>query len=47
MQQEPVLLNKTIKENIIFGRTNKTEKMFLEACEDSYINEFIENFDNK
>ena len=47
VQQEPVLFNKSIKENIIFGRKNIDEKMIKEACEDAYINEFIENCDNK
>ena len=49
VQQEPVLFNGSIRDNIIFGRENKLEKLgeidnlIDEACEDAYIKEFIEN----
>ena len=48
VQQEPVLFNTSIRENIIFGREKKLEKLgnidslIEEACEDAYIKEFIE-----
>ena len=53
VQQEPVLLNTTIRENIIFVREEKLEKMgdidilIKEACEDAYIKDFIENNPDK
>jgi ATP-binding cassette subfamily B (MDR/TAP) protein 1 len=50
VQQEPVLFNKTIKENIIFGRDlsqcENSEKMIQDACDDAYINE-IKSSDGK
>ena len=52
VQQEPVLFNKSIKENIIFGREEMIKKLNLnlddlikEACEISHSSEFINNFD--
>ena len=48
VQQEPVLFNFSIKDNIIFGREKKLEKlgdinlMIRESCEDAYIKNFIE-----
>ena len=49
VQQEPVLFNTSIRENIIFGREKKLEKigdidtLINEACEDAYIKDFIES----
>jgi len=49
VQQEPVLFNKSIKENLIFGREKEIrelgnpEELMKEACEESYIKDFIEN----
>ena len=49
VQQEPVLFNFSIKENLIFGRERKLEKigdineMICEACEEAHIKRFIEN----
>ena len=48
VQQEPVLFNKSIKDNLIFGREKElkefddSEKLMKEACEDAYIKDFIE-----
>ena len=48
VQQEPVLFNKSIKENLIFGRLDTIkeigdlDKLMIEACEDAYAKEFIE-----
>ena len=53
VQQEPVLFNRTIKDNIIFGRENELKKfgdideLLKEACKDAYINDFIENTQEK
>jgi len=47
VQQEPVLFNKSIKENLIFGRTNVTDKMIEDACRESLAHEFIENIKEK
>ena len=47
VQQEPVLFNKSIKENIIFGRQQfleqigNTDKLIEEACREAYIDSFI------
>ena len=48
VQQEPVLFNKSIKENIIFGRENfassseELDKLVKEACDDAYASDFID-----
>ena len=53
VQQEPVLFNRSIKENIIFGREQQVEELgdpeilMKEACVDAYIKEFIENTPEK
>ena len=47
VQQEPVLFNKSIKENLIFGRQQVLEQMgnpdelIKEACKEAYIDDFI------
>ena len=43
--QEPVLFNRSIRENIIFGRTDVSEDEIEKACENSYANEFISRID--
>ena len=49
VQQEPVLFNKTIRDNIVFGRSELLnelgdENMLIkEACDDAYASEFINN----
>ena len=49
VQQEPVLFNKSIKENLIFGREKQIRELgdpdllMKEACADAYIKDFIEN----
>ena len=48
VQQEPVLFNFSIKDNLIFGRQNKLEKlgevspMIVDSCEEAQIKNFIE-----
>ena len=48
VQQEPVLFNKSIKENLLFGREEivkelgDVDKLIDEACEEAYAKEFIE-----
>jgi ATP-binding cassette subfamily B (MDR/TAP) protein 1 len=42
VQQEPVLFNKSIRENIIFGRENVTDELILEALKESLANEFVD-----
>ena len=47
VQQEPVLFNKSIKDNLIFGRQKVLEKLgdpellIKEACKEAYIEDFI------
>ena len=49
VQQEPVLFNRSIKENLIFGRDDVVKELgdvnqlIEQACEESYAKEFIEN----
>jgi len=43
VQQEPVLFNKSIKENIIFGREGITDALIENACKESLASEFIDN----
>ena len=49
VQQEPVLFNKSIRENIIFGREELINKigniddLIQKACDESYATEFINN----
>lgn len=45
--QEPVLFNTSIRENIIFGRTDVTEEEINTACEMSFCNEFIGKLEKK
>ena len=53
VQQEPVLFNKPIKDNIIFGRHDTVNQLgdadtlIKEACEDAYAKEFIETLPGK
>ena len=53
VQQEPVLFNFSIKDNLIFGREKKLEKMgdidtmIREACADAQIKDFIERNEDK
>ena len=48
VQQEPVLFNRSIKENLIFGRDDVVKELgdvnqlIEQACEESYAKEFIE-----
>ena len=47
VQQEPVLFNKSIRENLIFGRNEQLKELgnindlIQEACDESYASEFI------
>ena len=47
VQQEPVLFNKSIKDNLIFGREKLLEKLgdpeslIKEACKEAYIEDFV------
>ena len=49
VQQEPVLFNKSIRENLIFGREEllnsmgNIDQLIQEACDDAYATEFINN----
>ena len=50
VEQEPVLFNKTIRENIIFGREKylkesnaDIDSLLNKACEDAYVSQFINN----
>ena len=49
VQQEPILFNKSIRENLIFGREEQLnamgniDQLLQEACDDAYATEFINN----
>ena len=53
VQQEPVLFNCSIRDNLLFGREKKLEKlgninsMIVESCEEAQIKKFIENNQQK
>ena len=53
VQQEPVLFNKTIKDNLIFGREKELkelgdiDELIKEACTDAYIEDFIKKLPEK
>ena len=53
VQQEPVLFNKSIRDNIIFGREDylKTigdvDELIKSACKEAYIDEFIDTLPDK
>ena len=53
VQQEPVLFNRTIRDNLVFGRyelvheLGDEDALMKEACDDAYANEFIENMPDK
>ena len=53
VQQEPVLFNKSIRDNIIFGREEylstlgNVDNLIHSVCEEVYINEFIESVPEK
>ena len=53
VQQEPVLFNKSIKDNLIFGREKEikelgdSNQLLDEACEEAYIKGFIESNPDK
>jgi ABC-type multidrug transport system fused ATPase/permease subunit len=53
VEQEPVLFNKSIRKNIIFGREEKLKELgdidilLKESCIDAYIQDFIEKIPNK
>ena len=53
VQQEPVLFNRSIKDNLIFGREEEiknlgdVEELLKDACDDSYATEFIEQLPEK
>ena len=53
VQQEPMLFNKSVKDNIMFGREKEIEafgnpeELMKEACSDAYIQEFVENIPEK
>ena len=49
-EQEPILFNRSIRDNIIFGREKylqelgeDIEQLVQKACEDAYVNEFLDN----
>ena len=53
VQQEPVLFNKSIRDNLIFGREKELKELgelddlIKEACSDAYIEDFIEKHPEK
>ena len=53
VQQEPVLFNKSIRENLIFGREDAIKELgdvdtlIKEACEEAYASEFINKMPEK
>ena len=53
VEQQPVLFNKSIKENIIFGREDyikekgdNVDELIQKACDEAYVSEFLGNLPN-
>ena len=53
VEQEPVLFNKTIRDNILFGRENylkekgeNIDKLIQNVCDEAYVSEFINSLPN-
>ena len=53
VEQEPVLFNKTIRDNILFGRENylkekgeDIDKLIQNVCDEAYVSEFINDLPN-
>ena len=53
VEQEPILFNRTIKQNILFGRENilkekgeEIDKLIKNVCDDAYVSEFMYNLPN-
>jgi ABC-type multidrug transport system ATPase subunit len=44
--QEPMLFNRSIRENILIGRENICEEQILKACEMANVNQFLPNLEN-
>ena len=47
VMQENLLFNTTIRENLIYGKSNATENDMFEACKKAYIYDFIESLPDK
>ena len=53
VQQEPVLFNKSIRENLIFGRDEQlkelgdVDEMIQTSCDEAYASDFIKNLPNE
>ncbi len=47
VMQENLLFNTTIRENLIYGKSNATEVEMLDACKKAYIYDFIESLPDK
>ncbi|MCL5733809.1 MAG: ABC transporter ATP-binding protein/permease [Patescibacteria group bacterium] len=45
--QEPTLFNNTVKKNILYGNSNKSEKEIISAAKDAHADEFIQSFPKK
>jgi len=43
VMQENLLLNTTIRENLLYGKKNASEIEMIEACKKAYINDFIQS----
>jgi len=44
--QDVLLFNRTLKENISYGKENVTDEEIFEACKKANIHDFIQNLDN-
>ena len=47
VMQENLLFNTTIRENLIYGKSNATEDDMIEACKKAYIYDFIDSLPDK
>jgi ATP-binding cassette subfamily B protein len=45
--QEPMLFHRTIRENIMYGKSNATEEEVIEACKKAYCYDFVNDLEDK
>lgn len=46
IQQQPVMFNDSIKNNILYGKTDATDDEIIKAAKDAYIFDFIQTLEN-
>lgn len=47
VMQENMLFNSTIRDNLLYGKENSTDKELIKACKKAYIHEYIDTSPDK